>query len=97
MPNGLKIEGQIPVLYLKENDVFVAYSPVLDLSSCGSTFEEASKNFDEAVEILFSECEEKGTLEETLTACGWEVRGKKPHRSLHPPLTVGQRQIPVPA
>lgn len=64
------LAGQILVLYLKEGETFVAFSPVLDLSSCGRTFEEADKNFGEALHLFFSECMRRDTLEKTLIECG---------------------------
>ena len=42
----------LPVLFLKEDKMFVAYSPALDLSTCGKTFEEAKKNFGQAMDIF---------------------------------------------
>ena len=66
---GLDVE-MIPVVYFREGDTFIAHSPVLDLSACGEDFEEAKRNFADAVEVFFSECIKHGTLERALTACG---------------------------
>jgi hypothetical protein len=96
MGESTKVAGTIPVLYLKEAEVFIAYSPLLDLSSCGSTFEEADKNFDEAVNIFFSECDANGTLEEALTACGWGVRVVGQERVLSPPAVIGRKDKTLP-
>lgn len=40
-----KISGTIPVFFSKEKESFVAYSPAMDLSTCGQTIEEARRNF----------------------------------------------------
>lgn len=60
----------LPVSIFKEGNAFVAYTPALDLSTMGETFEEAQNNFKEAVQIFFEEVIEKGTLEEVLMGYG---------------------------
>jgi hypothetical protein len=92
----VRVEGSIYVQYYKEGDVFIAYSPMLDLSSCGGTFEEASHNFNEAVDILFSECEERGTLEEVLLSFGWQTRREGEDQIFIPPMLIGQKEIAIP-
>jgi len=42
----------LPVSFLRESDQFVAYTPALDLSTSGTTLEEAKSNFTEAVGIF---------------------------------------------
>lgn len=75
----------LPVLILKEGKSFVAYSPVLDLSTCGGTEKQAKKMFAEALEIFLKELSEAGTLEEVLTNLGWE---KKSKQNWQPPVMV---------
>ncbi len=74
----------IPVTFIKEGDAYIAYSPVLDLSTSADTFEKAQKRFPEAVELFFEELVEMGTLDEVLTGLGWE----KAHRKWTPPLQI---------
>lgn len=50
---------------------FVAYCPEFDLSSCGSTEEEAKANLDEALGLLLDGASEDGTLEDLLTEVGF--------------------------
>jgi predicted RNase H-like HicB family nuclease len=57
-----KIKVNLPVSFLKEGNKFVAYTPVLDISTSGKTFKEAQKRFSELVEIFFEELIEMGTL-----------------------------------
>lgn len=66
------INLQIPVFMFKEGNTFVAYTPALDLSSCGSTLEEAQNNFKDAVSLFLNELEEMGTLDKVLVKLGWK-------------------------
>jgi predicted RNase H-like HicB family nuclease len=50
----------------KEGKMYVAYVPELDLSSCGSTDEEARKNIRDAVRGFVETSAEMGTLAEIL-------------------------------
>lgn len=65
------IEAKIPVVFFEEGNKVVAYSPSLDISSCGDTEQHARKRFAEAVAIFFDEIEKMGTTEEVLEECGW--------------------------
>ena len=87
--------GQIPIMYFKEGGMFIWYSPVLDLSTCGLTFEEAEKNFQEALQIFFQECLKHGTLEEALASYGWQ-KSRSAHPTWQPPLLVGSDSMSVP-
>ena len=70
----------------REGDVFVAYSPVLDLSTSGESFELAKNRFGEVVQIFFEELIEKGTVEEVLSDMGWE----KQRSQWVPPILISQ-------
>ncbi len=59
----------------KEGKMYVAHVPELDLSSCGSTDEEARKNIRDAVRGFLETCAEMGTLEEILEEAGYEWTG----------------------
>lgn len=82
---------QLPVSFLREGKRFIAYTPALDLSTSGKTFEEAKKHFEEASELFFEELERMGTLDETLTNLGW----RKHERHWTPPVLVAQEQSRV--
>jgi len=86
--NGSKIKfiTQLPVSIFKEGKYFVAYTPVLDLSTSGRTYEEARERFHEVVNIFFEELVNKGTLEEVLTGLGWQ----KIKKQWKPPVLVAQ-------
>jgi predicted RNase H-like HicB family nuclease len=89
----VKIAATIPLCFLKEKDSFIAFSPALDLSTCGRTFNEAKKNFSAALEIFFEECISMGTLNEVLASCGWEKDRKK---GWEPPTYIGESRIELP-
>ncbi|MBA3065098.1 hypothetical protein KJ633_00455 [bacterium] len=82
-------EIKLSVLFLKEGNKFVAYSPALDISTCGKTFDKTKKRFEELVGIFFEELREKGTLEDVLLECGWR-KVSKPRARWIPPFFIAQ-------
>ena len=86
------LQGDLPVIFLQEGDSFVAHSPVLDLSTCGSTYEEANNNFKEALQIFFEECIKHNTLDQALESLGWQKATIQP-LTWKPPVYAGQHQI----
>lgn len=61
----------IRVEIFKEDDVYVALSPELNVSSFGETIHEAKESIKEAIEAFFEECREMGTLDEVLEESGF--------------------------
>jgi predicted RNase H-like HicB family nuclease len=57
----------------KEGETYVAYVPELDLSSCGTTNDEARKNIRDAVQGFLETSAEMGTLEESLEEAGYRL------------------------
>ena len=55
----------------KEGDMYVAYIPQLDISSCGTTLEEAKKNIHEATDAFIEETKRMGTLKQVLEEAGF--------------------------
>ena len=55
-----KLNFKIPVTIFKEGDMFVAYTPALDLSTSGKTFVQVRERFSEAIAIFFEEIEKLG-------------------------------------
>jgi len=78
-----QIEAKIPVLFFQEGNKVVAYSPALDLSSCGNTEQQARKRFAEAAMIFLAEIRRMGTMEEVLEEYGWHKVPKR--RTWSPP------------
>lgn len=54
------------VIIFKEEDVYVAYCPELDLSSCGRDVQNARDMLKTAVRLFIEESEKLGTLEDLL-------------------------------
>ncbi len=82
----MKVVTQLPVSIFKEGKQFVAYTPALDLSTSGKSYDEVKNRFQEIVGIFFEELVKKGTLEEVLTSLGWQ----KVKKQWEPPLVVSQ-------
>lgn len=59
-----------------EDAPFVAYTPELDVASCGSTEGKARENLHEAVEILLEEINKKGDLAAFLEESGFQKINK---------------------
>ena len=56
----INLNLQLPVSVFKEGKHFIAYTPVLDLSTSGKNYEEVKKRFKESVNIFFEELVKKG-------------------------------------
>ena len=85
---------ELPVFFIKEHGKYIAYTPALDLSTCGDTLSHAKKRFSEAVKLFFQEIIKMGTLEEVLLSCGWE-KVSKLKGGWRPPVVVSQDKVPV--
>ena len=78
------LEFSLPVSILREGKKYIAYTPALDLSTSGNTFNQAKKRFDEMVYLFFEEITKENTLEDVLTDLGW----KKVHAKWNPPIVI---------
>lgn len=85
--SNYKLDISLPVSVLKEGKYFVAFTPALDLSTSGKTFEQAKERFDEVVRIFFEELLEKGTLDKVLQDLGW----KKVQKNWSPPVLISSK------
>ncbi len=85
-----KFEISIPVSILKEGKRFVAYTPALDISTSGKTYEETQKRFSEIVSIFIEEIVKKGTVNEVLRDLGWRKIKTKDKLNWAPPVVVSQ-------
>lgn len=61
----------IKIEVFKEDDLYVALCPSLNVSSFGKSIDEAKKSLVEAVEIFIEECSEMGTLDGVLEESGF--------------------------
>ncbi len=64
-------EIKLPVSIIKEKKKYIAYTPALDLSTSGKSYEEVKNRFNEISFLFFEELIKKGTLEDVLKNCGW--------------------------
>ena len=86
------MEIQFTTHIFKEGRSFVAYTPELDVSSCGGTKERAVKNLKQAVELFLEEAGKMGTLNQILEEAGYLKRRNR----LEAPKLVGTRQVVLP-
>lgn len=59
------------VQVFRERKTFVAYNPELDVSTCGSSIEEAKKNLQDAIRGFIKSAAKLGTLREILEEAGF--------------------------
>jgi predicted RNase H-like HicB family nuclease len=85
----------------KEDDVFVACSPELNVSSFGDTPEQAVDCLREALSLFLKECQRMGTLSEVLEEAGFRLTVKsrkgrrEPMERWTPPKPVATRRLEV--
>ncbi len=93
--NKLNLELKLPVSVLREGEKYIAYTPALDLSTSGDSYEEVKRRFGEIVNIFIEELIKKGTLEKVLFDLGW----KKIQEKWNPPIVNSQnfQTIKIPA
>jgi len=92
----LTVELQLPFEMKKENGWYVSSCKILDVYSQGKTKAEAKRNLAEALFLFFMSCFERGTLDEVLKDCGFEVQQqahakksiKKPHLDVRIPFGI---------
>lgn len=94
----LTVKVQLPLLLWIEDDQYVAYTPALELSSCGADETEAVRNFAEAVELFFETADERRVLKDLLESLGWTYQSKtwKPHREALAGSRSFEVQVPLP-
>lgn len=85
------IQTKLQVQIFKQGKRFVAYTPVLDLSTSGRSEKEVKVRFGELVNIFFEELVEAGTLNKVLKSLGWE----KSKTQWQPPKIVSNQNVNV--
>jgi hypothetical protein len=65
---------QLTVQIFKEDRLYVAYTPELDVSSCGGTQAKDKANLLEAVRLFLEEADKMGTLRQILEEAGFVKR-----------------------
>ena len=89
------IKASVPVLYMKEGEAFLCYSPAFDLVAHGESFEDAERSFATTLKLFVEEVAKKGTWREVLKEYGWE----KVKNAWSPPRIIGQESkiVEIPA
>jgi hypothetical protein len=85
------LEFKLPVSFLREGKKFIAYTPALDLSTSGDSYEEVKRRFGEIVNIFFAELIKKDTLNEVLRSLGW----RRVQAKWQPPVVIAQESQTV--
>lgn len=70
------IKVNVSVYLIKEDDSYTAFCPELNLSSYGTSINDAKKGFVDAIAIFIEETTRRGTLEKILLQHGWLLRSK---------------------
>jgi predicted RNase H-like HicB family nuclease len=82
---------KLPISIIKQNKSFVAYCPILDISTVGKSIKDAQNKFSELSSLFFEELTAKGTLNDVLTELGW----KKVQKSWNPPKIVSNLSVGI--
>lgn len=69
---GLNMKFRLTEEIWKEGNMYVAYCPELDISSCGENIQQAKRNLAEAILINVEETKKLGTFEKFIEAAGLE-------------------------
>jgi len=75
----------IPIFCYKENDVFVVYSPALDIFGYGNTEQESHTSFKVTLDEFLRYTTNKNTLLIELKKLGWKVEKKKKETNISAP------------
>lgn len=75
--NNDKINIRLEILLFEEDNIYIAYSPALDISAYGNSEEEAKEEFGKILEEHLTYCLNKKTIFDDLRAHGWTIKSKK--------------------
>ena len=65
---------KITIEFWREDDLYIANCPKLDMLAQGTSLDEARKNLFEVIEIQFEEMKELSTLDEFLEEMGFSLQ-----------------------
>ena len=85
------ISLEFDIIVFKEDKAYVAYSPELDISSCGNSVDHAKDMLKTAVRLFLEEADKMETLEDILEESGYKKNEKRPKRPLDPSQTCCNR------
>ncbi|OHA47587.1 MAG: hypothetical protein A2541_02150 [Candidatus Taylorbacteria bacterium RIFOXYD2_FULL_36_9] len=81
----------LPITIMKQSKSFVAYCPILDISTAGKSEKDVKTKFVELVSIFIEELVEAGTLTEVLSELGW----KKSQNKWTPPKVLNSKFVSI--
>jgi predicted RNase H-like HicB family nuclease len=70
------LQVDFDMIVFREGESYVAYCPELDVSSAGTSVDEARANLKTAVRLFVEETERLGTLDQVLQEAGYVPDGK---------------------
>lgn len=73
-----KITFTIPLFIFPEDNIIMAYCPILDITGYGRNEDEAIKSFHVMLNEFLEYTEENKTLHAELTKLGWKFNQRKP-------------------
>ena len=88
---GNAIKTNIPVLFMRDSDTFICYTPAFDLAAHGNTFEDAKKSFEVTFKLFVQEVTRMGTWPQVLKEYGWKKVGNR----YVPPQLIGQETLSI--
>jgi len=94
-PRNNEAKIALSVQVWKEGTTRIAYTPELDISSCGKTVAQAKSRLREAVSLFLQEAVRMGSLGAILEESGFERRGKT--YRLRPVLAREKIKLALPA
>jgi predicted RNase H-like HicB family nuclease len=86
------INLSMPVKIFQQDGVYIAYAPLLDISTYGDSVEDAQKNFSELVNTFLASIEDERELAQILESLGWSKQQTK----WQPPI-VKETSFNIPA
>jgi hypothetical protein len=97
MSKVIKLQNvKLPVFIFKERDEYIAWTPALDISTCGESSKQVKRRFEEIVEAFFEEIIEMGTIDDVLKECGWKKVTKPKKRWIPPAIDHAVEEVKIP-
>jgi predicted RNase H-like HicB family nuclease len=81
----------IPVIYLKEGEAVICYSPAFDLVAHGDSLEDAETSFAQTLTLFIDEVTRMGTWKALLQESGW----RKINNQWSPPVFLQEKNTAV--
>jgi predicted RNase H-like HicB family nuclease len=91
MVGQVQLSIQLDAVVRREDDVWVAVCPPLDVASQAESSEDALSSLKEAVEGWFESCLDRGMLDQALVECGFH-RGSGASESDAGPISTGDHR-----